>query len=107
MLPLRTARARAASRRPAPSLVSHTTLRRYSQQQQRQQPSPTVLQHPPHSSTGLFKLTPHATFQGAFYKAFTRPVAKCALLAVLVYQLAYFGWRKLEADEIGEERRGE
>jgi hypothetical protein len=45
--------------------------------------------------------------QGAFYKTFTRPVAKCALLAVFVYQLVYFGWAKLEADDIKEERQGE
>ncbi|SPQ21665.1 d6daae13-4e5d-4f9e-9059-6f3f5904714b [Thermothielavioides terrestris] len=45
--------------------------------------------------------------KGAFYKTFTRPVAKCALLAVLVYQLVYFGWSKLEADEIKQERQAE
>ncbi|KAG7289040.1 hypothetical protein NEMBOFW57_005401 [Staphylotrichum longicolle] len=86
--PLRTALARAA--RSTPSSLASTQLRRYSQQQHR--PSATV--GPPES-------------QGAFYKTFTRPVAKCALLAVFVYQLAYFGWTKLEADEIKEERQGE
>ncbi|KAK4105056.1 hypothetical protein N658DRAFT_504569 [Parathielavia hyrcaniae] len=45
--------------------------------------------------------------EGAFYKTFTRPVAKCALLAVFVYQLVYFGWTKLETDEIRRERQGE
>jgi hypothetical protein len=34
-------------------------------------------------------------------------VAKCALLAVFVYQLVYFGWAKLETDEIKAERQGE
>ncbi|KAK4241266.1 hypothetical protein C8A03DRAFT_30611 [Achaetomium macrosporum] len=61
--------------------IHQTQLRRYSQQYQ-QQPSPTA----------------------AFYKTFTRPVAKCALLAVLVYQLVYFGWTKLEVEELKQER---
>jgi hypothetical protein len=34
-------------------------------------------------------------------------VAKCALLAVFTYQLVYFGWTKLEHEEIKAERRGE
>ncbi|KAK3378143.1 hypothetical protein B0H63DRAFT_451953 [Podospora didyma] len=41
---------------------------------------------------------------GNFYKTFTRPVAKCLLLAMLVYQIAYWGWVKLEQDEIKVER---
>ncbi|KAL2163165.1 hypothetical protein VTH06DRAFT_7001 [Thermothelomyces fergusii] len=45
--------------------------------------------------------------KGAFYKTFTRPVAKCALLAVFVYQLVYFGWSRLEVEEIKEQRQGE
>ncbi|KAK4110753.1 hypothetical protein N656DRAFT_677946, partial [Canariomyces notabilis] len=45
--------------------------------------------------------------QSNFYKTFTRPVAKCALLAVFTYQLVYFGWTKLEHEEIKAERRGE
>ncbi|KAK3905430.1 hypothetical protein C8A05DRAFT_30776 [Staphylotrichum tortipilum] len=81
--PARTALARAA--RSALSSLRNThqhQLRRYSSQQP---PSPTA----------------------AFYRTFTRPVAKCALLAVFVYQLAYFGWSKLEADEVMEEREAE
>ncbi|KAK4042880.1 hypothetical protein C8A01DRAFT_32977 [Parachaetomium inaequale] len=77
--PLRTALARAS--RSTPSLT-HLQLRRYSSQKQ-----------------------PSAT--GTFYKTFTRPVAKCALLAVFVYQLVYFGWAKLETDEIKAERQAE
>ncbi len=50
---------------------------------------------------------PTDPYQGEFYRKFTRPVAKCALVAVFVYQLAYFGWTKLEADEISGERKGE
>ncbi|QUC18914.1 uncharacterized protein UV8b_03155 [Ustilaginoidea virens] len=37
-----------------------------------------------------------------FYRTFGRPVAKALLLAVFAYQLGYWGWAKLEADE----RRG-
>jgi hypothetical protein len=50
---------------------------------------------------------PSTQNQGNFYKTFTRPVAKCALIAVFVYQLAYFGWAKLETDEIKQDREGE
>ncbi|KAK7706270.1 hypothetical protein SLS64_007609 [Diaporthe eres] len=41
-----------------------------------------------------------------FYKDFTRPVAKVLLTAMFVYQLAYWGWVKLEQDEIRAEREG-
>ncbi|KAH6640917.1 hypothetical protein F5144DRAFT_562022 [Chaetomium tenue] len=77
--PFRTALVRASSRQ-IPSLT-RPQLRQYSSKP----PSPT----------------------GAFYKTFTRPVAKCALLAVFVYQLVYFGWAKLEAEDIKEERQAE
>ncbi|GAB1314357.1 hypothetical protein MFIFM68171_04567 [Madurella fahalii] len=81
---IRTAlRSRALPSLPQPSASYPTQLRRYSQN--RQQPSAT----------------------GSFYKTFTRPVAKCALLAVLTYQLVYFGWTKLEHDEIRAERQAE
>ncbi|KAL2178909.1 uncharacterized protein P884DRAFT_257002 [Thermothelomyces heterothallicus CBS 202.75] len=76
--PLRTALVKASRTRPTTPL-NLTPFRRYSSQT----PSPT----------------------GAFYKTFTRPVAKCALLAVFVYQLVYFGWSKLEVEEIKEARR--
>ncbi|KAL2152026.1 hypothetical protein VTH82DRAFT_5210 [Thermothelomyces myriococcoides] len=78
--PLRTALLGASLSRPM-TPTNLTPLRRYSSQT----PSPT----------------------GAFYKTFTRPVAKCALLAVFVYQLVYFGWTKLEVEEIKEERQAE
>ncbi|KAJ4420426.1 hypothetical protein N0V85_000595 [Neurospora sp. IMI 360204] len=48
---------------------------------------------------------PSAT--GVFYKTFTRPVAKCLLTALFVYQVVYWGWSKLEVDEIKEERKAE
>ncbi|KAF3770700.1 hypothetical protein M406DRAFT_247643, partial [Cryphonectria parasitica EP155] len=41
-----------------------------------------------------------------FYKTFTRPVAKVLLMAVFTYQLAYWGWVKLEQDEIRADREG-
>lgn len=45
-------------------------------------------------------------FQGNFYKTFTRPVTKVLLMAVFTYQLAYWGWVKLEQDEIRADREG-
>ncbi|KAK3358959.1 hypothetical protein B0T25DRAFT_531599, partial [Lasiosphaeria hispida] len=36
---------------------------------------------------------------GTFYQTFSRPVAKCLLLALLTYQIAYWGWLKLDQDE--------
>ncbi|KAL2021216.1 hypothetical protein VTK56DRAFT_7403 [Thermocarpiscus australiensis] len=42
-----------------------------------------------------------------FYRTFTRPVAKCALLAVFVYQLVYYGWTRLEHNEIKAQRQAE
>ncbi|KAB5563278.1 hypothetical protein GE09DRAFT_777051 [Coniochaeta sp. 2T2.1] len=47
------------------------------------------------------------TLTGKFYKDFTRPVAKCLLLAMFTYQLAYYAWVKLETDEIKEGRNAE
>ncbi|KAK1760804.1 hypothetical protein QBC47DRAFT_456511 [Echria macrotheca] len=44
---------------------------------------------------------------GDFYKTFTRPVAKCALLAILTYQFVYWGWLKLEQDEIKADRQSD
>ena len=45
--------------------------------------------------------------QVAFYKTFTRPVAKVLLLATFTYQLAYWTWVKLEKDEIKREKNCE
>lgn len=44
--------------------------------------------------------------QSQFYRTFTRPIAKTLLIAVFVYQLAYWSWVKLETDEIRAERDG-
>ncbi|EPE33426.1 hypothetical protein GLAREA_06439 [Glarea lozoyensis ATCC 20868] len=34
-----------------------------------------------------------------FYKTFSRPIAKVLLMATFTYQVAYWGWVKLEKDE--------
>ena len=47
-----------------------------------------------------------APAQSQFYKTFTRPIAKVLLLAVFTYQVVYWSWMKLEADEVREERNG-
>lgn len=44
--------------------------------------------------------------QTQFYKTFTRPVAKVLILAVFTYQVAYWSWNKLEADELCEKTDG-
>jgi hypothetical protein len=36
----------------------------------------------------------------AFYKTFGRPIFKVALMAILTYQIAYFGWTWLEQKEV-------
>ncbi|KAI4599895.1 hypothetical protein KJ359_001631 [Pestalotiopsis sp. 9143b] len=38
--------------------------------------------------------------QPSFWKTFSRPIFKVALMAIFTYQLAYYGWMKLETDEI-------
>lgn len=48
----------------------------------------------------------HKHLQAAFYKTFTRPLAKTMLLAVFTYQLVYWAWVKLETDEIKAEKTG-
>ncbi|PFH60522.1 hypothetical protein XA68_10836 [Ophiocordyceps unilateralis] len=40
-----------------------------------------------------------------FYKTFSRPLAKTLLLAVFTYQLAYWTWAKLEAEEMHAEQQ--
>ncbi|KAE9366207.1 hypothetical protein N431DRAFT_472760 [Stipitochalara longipes BDJ] len=49
---------------------------------------------------GQKPVSPHI----GFYKTFTRPVAKVLLMATFTYQLAYWGWVKLEKDEIKRSR---
>lgn len=129
--PLRSALPRASSlSAPPTSLIHHCRLRRYNHTNS-QPPSPTVRKkspsprpiptylhthiHPNKKKPCISTLTttnlPLSPFclpqQAAFYRTFTRPVAKCALIAVLVYQVVYFGWTKLEHEEIKAERQGE
>lgn len=42
----------------------------------------------------------------SFYKTFSRPIFKVALMAIFTYQLAYYGWMKLETDEIRSDAAG-
>ncbi|OTA04098.1 hypothetical protein A9Z42_0046670 [Trichoderma parareesei] len=42
-----------------------------------------------------------------FYKTFTRPIGKVLVLAIFTYQVAYWTWLKLEADEHRAETDGE
>ncbi|KAK7966143.1 uncharacterized protein PG986_000420 [Apiospora aurea] len=35
----------------------------------------------------------------SFNKAFSRPIFKVALMAIFTYQLAYYGWLRLEQNE--------
>lgn len=41
----------------------------------------------------------NSTPQSNFYKTFSRPIAKVLILAVFTYQVAYWTWTNLEADE--------
>ncbi|CAK7228749.1 hypothetical protein SCUCBS95973_006986 [Sporothrix curviconia] len=43
----------------------------------------------------------------SFFKTFGRPITKVCLMAVFTYQLVFFGWTKLEQDEIRSERQAE
>ncbi|PMD34593.1 hypothetical protein L207DRAFT_516750 [Hyaloscypha variabilis F] len=52
---------------------------------------------------GQKPVSPHI----GFYKTFTRPVAKVLLMATFTYQLAYWGWVKLEKDEIKRSKNAE
>lgn len=45
--------------------------------------------------------------QISFYKVHGAPIAKVLLMATFVYQVAYWGWVKLEKDEEKANRSGE
>ena len=45
--------------------------------------------------------------QIGFYKTFTRPIAKVLLMATFTYQLAYWGWQKLEKEESKRNKTGQ
>ncbi|KAF8847016.1 hypothetical protein BDZ45DRAFT_682145 [Acephala macrosclerotiorum] len=55
------------------------------------------------TQAGQKPVSPHV----GFYKTFTRPVAKVLLMATFTYQLAYWGWVKLEKDEIKRQKTAE
>ncbi|KAI6275049.1 hypothetical protein MCOR27_007143 [Pyricularia oryzae] len=44
------------------------------------------------------------SLSGNFYKTFGRPILKVVLSAMFVYQVAYYGWVKMETDEITRDR---
>lgn len=46
-------------------------------------------------------------YKSQFYKTFTRPVFKVLLTAVFTYQVFYWSWVKLEADEMRRDTDGE
>ncbi|KAH8664284.1 hypothetical protein BX600DRAFT_512335 [Xylariales sp. PMI_506] len=50
---------------------------------------------------------PSTSQHANFYKTFGRPILKVALMAVFTYQLAYYGWVKLETDETRDELAAE
>ncbi|KAK7910981.1 hypothetical protein PG985_013462 [Apiospora marii] len=39
----------------------------------------------------------------SFKKTFSRPIFKVALMAIFTYQLAYYGWKRLEQNETRED----
>ncbi|KAI6275048.1 hypothetical protein MCOR27_007143 [Pyricularia oryzae] len=47
------------------------------------------------------------SLSGNFYKTFGRPILKVVLSAMFVYQVAYYGWVKMETDEITRDREAE
>jgi hypothetical protein len=44
--------------------------------------------------------------QGTFYKSFGSPILKCFLGALFTYQVAYWGWMKLESLEEVQDKEG-
>ncbi|RCI13678.1 hypothetical protein L249_5458 [Ophiocordyceps polyrhachis-furcata BCC 54312] len=59
---------------------------------------------PPTQQRAFASSTGQPSPASIFYKTFSRPIAKTLLLAVFTYQLAYWGWAKLEADDIRAEQ---
>jgi len=53
------------------------------------------------------ELTIMLELQIGFYKTFTRPIAKVLLMATFTYQLVYWGWVKLETDEVKGLKNGQ
>ncbi|KAH6672856.1 hypothetical protein B0J14DRAFT_591867 [Halenospora varia] len=59
------------------------------------------------NSTGTTGAEKQSSKHVDFYKTFTRPISKVLLLAVFTYQVAYWGWVRLEKDEVKRVRNGE
>ncbi|ETS80358.1 hypothetical protein PFICI_07887 [Pestalotiopsis fici W106-1] len=61
--------------------------------------SPRRLYSSSSSSEEAAKLRPSQQ-RPSFWQTFSRPIFKVALMAIFTYQLVYYGWMKLETDEI-------
>ncbi|KAF7533905.1 hypothetical protein G7054_g6677 [Neopestalotiopsis clavispora] len=61
--------------------------------------SPRRLYSSSPSEEAAAKLRPSQQRQ-SFYQTFSRPIFKVALMAIFTYQLVYYGWTRLETDEI-------
>ncbi|KAK8067162.1 hypothetical protein PG997_013909 [Apiospora hydei] len=61
-------------------------------------PSRLLLQPQQHHSRRLYSSEPPPRPQ-SFNKTFSRPIFKVALMAIFTYQLAYYGWLRLEQNE--------
>lgn len=55
------------------------------------------------TEAGPKPVSPHI----GFYQTFGRPIFKVLLMATFTYQLAYWGWVRLEKDEIKREKTAE
>lgn len=86
--------------------MTRATLARRAMLLSRRQPSPLTTSHLARRPYSTQRQPPPPSATGDFYKTFTRPVAKCLLLALFTYQLTYWAWLKLEQDEIKMERTG-
>ncbi|KAI8935808.1 hypothetical protein NX059_007326 [Plenodomus lindquistii] len=61
--------------------------------------------HPPSTPPNPNNTPPSRT--GTYYKSFGSPMLKCFLGALFTYQLAYYGWMKLEAIEEAHDKQTE
>ncbi|KIH94284.1 hypothetical protein SPBR_09226 [Sporothrix brasiliensis 5110] len=51
--------------------------------------------------------SPEPSAYSSFFKTFGRPIFKVCLMAIFTYQLVFFGWSKLEQDEIRSDKQAE
>lgn len=78
--------------------ATHRTLARISRRNLSIEPQPpTPTPQPPKQPSKV----------GAFYRSFSAPILKCFLGALFTYQLAYFGWMKLETIEEAHDKKNE